>query len=457
LQKLDDLIVEHTKPPVTAMLRQHVHFAIEQAEAEAAHSQKQDKLCKEQSETITKLEKQNHALERTGGVFFGLVVFHAFGSSGFWRRSLSLSLGGRARVTQAHKMTMNANAEAQQLIRIKLKTILAVSVLFFLPFSDLLAAVMRFGPGPGLGIVYDAYALLGRSSGCPLDRDTNCFFTFTESNITSFTNGSPYIPVVFFPFEVSGSGNGSTLFCSGSASGQAQFHHVLNETEILIQGSATASSSQTAEPTWCWGRYSLAGVSITFIFDEPFVYSLEADITGSGLITAPRGCGYDYYAKGLVRMSLWQLGVAGKLIATYDRYGPVDTGCGPVPAGPVNGGQSGILPAGGYSLDAGSYANCRTLPGMSLAASSSFWGRFRIGSVAEIPPAPSVSIGPSSADIVISWPTNDTHFILESVANLDALSGWTRVTNARALINGQNVVTNQVSRGSRFYRLRYAL
>lgn len=63
LQRLDALIVEHTKPPVTAMLRRELSFAIEQGEAYQAASDKQDKTLAKQAETISALQGQYQELE----------------------------------------------------------------------------------------------------------------------------------------------------------------------------------------------------------------------------------------------------------------------------------------------------------------------------------------------------------------------------------------------------------
>jgi hypothetical protein len=55
LQELDDLIIEHTKPPVTAMLRNKVAFCIEQAQARAADVERQEQTLARQIETIQTL------------------------------------------------------------------------------------------------------------------------------------------------------------------------------------------------------------------------------------------------------------------------------------------------------------------------------------------------------------------------------------------------------------------
>jgi hypothetical protein len=59
LQELDDMIVEHTKPPVTTMLRNKVAFCIEQAQARAADVDRQEQTLARQIETIDRLMKEN--------------------------------------------------------------------------------------------------------------------------------------------------------------------------------------------------------------------------------------------------------------------------------------------------------------------------------------------------------------------------------------------------------------
>ncbi len=65
LQRLDALIVEHTKPPVTAMLRRELSFATEQCEAYQASSDKQDQTLERQAQTIAALQDQNKQLIAT--------------------------------------------------------------------------------------------------------------------------------------------------------------------------------------------------------------------------------------------------------------------------------------------------------------------------------------------------------------------------------------------------------
>ncbi len=62
LQKLDMLIVEHTKPPVTSLLRNQLSLITEQFEAYQVASDKQDHTLATQIETIERLLKENQEL-----------------------------------------------------------------------------------------------------------------------------------------------------------------------------------------------------------------------------------------------------------------------------------------------------------------------------------------------------------------------------------------------------------
>jgi hypothetical protein len=61
LQELDDLIIEHTKPPVTTILRHKLAFALEQAEAHSTAVERQEQTLSRQVETIDGLMKANQS------------------------------------------------------------------------------------------------------------------------------------------------------------------------------------------------------------------------------------------------------------------------------------------------------------------------------------------------------------------------------------------------------------
>jgi hypothetical protein len=56
-------------------------------------------------------------------------------------------------------------------------------------------------------------------------------------------------------------------------------------------------------------------------------------------------------------------------------------------------------------------------------------------------------------NVVVSWTTNEVGFTLESATNLPPTS-WTTNSVSPAIANGRYTVTNTMSDGKQFYRLR---
>jgi hypothetical protein len=60
----------------------------------------------------------------------------------------------------------------------------------------------------------------------------------------------------------------------------------------------------------------------------------------------------------------------------------------------------------------------------------------------------------SGTNVVLSWPLSAAGLVLETTDQLTPSSSWTAVTNSPFIVNSQCTVTNQISGGNRFYRLR---
>lgn len=69
-----------------------------------------------------------------------------------------------------------------------------------------------------------------------------------------------------------------------------------------------------------------------------------------------------------------------------------------------------------------------------------------------VPEAPVMTILPSNRNLVLTWPTNATGFVLQSTTNL-ASPVWTTNSAAPVVLNGQNTVTNLISGTPQFFRL----
>jgi len=66
---------------------------------------------------------------------------------------------------------------------------------------------------------------------------------------------------------------------------------------------------------------------------------------------------------------------------------------------------------------------------------------------------PSLQIQLSGTNVVLTWPLSGAGYVLQSANKLAPPVSWTTVTNVPVIVNFQYTVTNQISSGSRFYRL----
>jgi len=70
------------------------------------------------------------------------------------------------------------------------------------------------------------------------------------------------------------------------------------------------------------------------------------------------------------------------------------------------------------------------------------------------PAAPSLTARISGGSLVVNWPPSATGYVLETSADVTAADAWQVVTNAPVIVGLQNTVTNDITAGNRFYRLR---
>jgi len=60
----------------------------------------------------------------------------------------------------------------------------------------------------------------------------------------------------------------------------------------------------------------------------------------------------------------------------------------------------------------------------------------------------------SNGSLMLSWPMSSQNFSLQTTTNLADPDSWVALTNVPAIVNLQNAVTNPVSGGAVFYRLK---
>jgi hypothetical protein len=67
---------------------------------------------------------------------------------------------------------------------------------------------------------------------------------------------------------------------------------------------------------------------------------------------------------------------------------------------------------------------------------------------------PSLQAQASNGNLILSWALSAANFSLQTTTNLADPNSWTTLPNVPAIVNLQNAVTNPVSGGSQFYRLK---
>jgi len=98
------------------------------------------------------------------------------------------------------------------------------------------------------------------------------------------------------------------------------------------------------------------------------------------------------------------------------------------------------------------------LSGNTLYGTTGGGGSSGNGTVFSLSFATQLTIMPSGASVILTWPTNNagfdyTRFTLQSTTNLVSPAVWTTVSPGPVVIDGQNAVTNTISGTQQFYRL----
>ena len=102
----------------------------------------------------------------------------------------------------------------------------------------------------------------------------------------------------------------------------------------------------------------------------------------------------------------------------------------------------------GNSYAAGFFASTCTFDSFTLTSAGGF------DSFASKIDGPSLTITRLPNQVVIAWPTNAAGLGLQVATNLASSVSWLNSTNKPAVVGEQNTVTNNLSSGSRFYRLK---
>ena len=144
---------------------------------------------------------------------------------------------------------------------------------------------------------------------------------------------------------------------------------------------------------------------------------------------------------------------AGLILSGNTLYGSTREGWGTVFA--VNTDGSGFTTLHNFTSYDGGIPNAPLfLSGNTLYGTTIIGGSFGSGTVFSLSlPPPQLTIIPSGASVILTWPTNAAGFTLQSTTNLVSPAVWTAVSPVPTVVNRQNAVTNLVSDIKRFYRL----
>ncbi len=106
-------------------------------------------------------------------------------------------------------------------------------------------------------------------------------------------------------------------------------------------------------------------------------------------------------------------------------------------------------------LDGSSPASGVLLSGNTLYGTASGGGTNGDGTIYSLglPLPPTMTIGISGTNLIISWPTNAGSYTLMSGTNLNSSAGWNAVSASQGIINGHNTVTNPIAGQQMFFYL----
>jgi uncharacterized repeat protein (TIGR03803 family) len=207
-----------------------------------------------------------------------------------------------------------------------------------------------------------------------------------------------------------------------------------NPSAALVQGS-DGSFYGTTENGGTYYSGTVFKISATGALTSLYSFSDGGGIIPSGLVQGSDGSFY-----GTTEYNFWGRGGVG------------------------NGTVFKISPTGAYaSLYSFTGGNDGGNPAAGLAQGSdgNFYGTTEYGGVSgagtvfrlTIVPQPQLTIIPSEAYVILTWPANFTGFTLQSTPNLGSSAVWTTNSSPPVVIGGENVVINTLSGRQQFYRL----
>jgi len=319
------------------------------------------------------------------------------------------------------------------------------------------------GANPFAGLILSAYTLYGTARGIFGGPDYGMVFAVNTdgsgfTNLHSFTAVNNYTNSdganPFAGLILSGNTLYGTTFIGGSQGNGTVFAMNTDGTGFTNLHSLPGAANEGSNPqsrlvlsnNTLYGTTQMGGSSIF----GGTVFKVNTDGTGfTNLYNFTGGSDGANPSAGLV--------LSGGTLYGTTPYGG-NSGNGTVFAVNTDGtGFTNLYHFTGGSDGANPYAGL-ILSGNTLYGTAYYGGSSGNGTVFSLSFAPQLTIIPSGANVILTWPTNAAGFdyagfTLQSTTNLVSPSVWTSVVPGPIVVNGQYAVTNPSSGTQQFYRL----
>ena len=118
----------------------------------------------------------------------------------------------------------------------------------------------------------------------------------------------------------------------------------------------------------------------------------------------------------------------------------------------IDGGGITFSSAGNFTLSGTiGQPDAGMLSGGNYELTGGFWG---VAVAIQNVGAPLLKVTRAGSNVIITWPSSETGFLVEVTDRLASPTQWTGVSQTPALIGDQHSVTLPASVGNKFYRLR---
>jgi uncharacterized repeat protein (TIGR03803 family) len=306
------------------------------------------------------------------------------------------------------------------------------------------------GSGGGLGTIY---RINTNGSG----------FTIIHPFTSDSTNGSQPNGVT-----LSGSTLYGTTYSGGSSGWGTVFKIATNGTGFLQLKSFSPPNPPDFTGTNSDGARPLTGVTVVSAplqVDRLYGTTPYGGTSSNGVVFTVLATGtgftnlHNFNAFGPFGENTGGANPRGKLVVAGNTvYGTAEfgaDGAGGIFAVATDGSDSNMRWIFGQNINDGRVpAAGLTLVGSTVYGTTEFGGDVGSGTVYSLllQIVPPVTITRSGTNAILTWPTNDFTYHLQSTTNLNP-SLWSAVSPTPLVVNGNNTVTNPISSTPKFYRL----